>query len=149
MGAYLSARTRRRAQWLRLLSRPFRREICRGVPREADDPILRVRVLQRESGLTSVSHAGNASSNLAGVTKKSRDSDFGRSPLVRCGKYVSAACTPDLAPVQVRDSSGVILNRDCWRSTSASIRGARHASFEPINALRGGPGCAPEEPVAR
>jgi len=30
---------------------------------------------------------------------------------VRCGKYVSRACTLDLAPVQVRDTFGVLLNR--------------------------------------
>jgi len=45
------------------------------------------------------------------VSRKSRDSDSGRSPLVRCGKYVSRACTLDLAPVQVRDTFGVLLNR--------------------------------------
>jgi hypothetical protein len=44
---------------------------------------------------------------IVGVTKRSRDSDFGRSPLVRCGKYVSRACTLALAPVQVRDTFGV------------------------------------------
>jgi hypothetical protein len=52
----------------------------------------------------SSSHAGNASSNLAGVTEKSRDSDFGRSPLMRCGRYVSPGCTLDLAPVQLLGS---------------------------------------------
>ena len=53
----------------------------------------------------------SASSNLAGVTRKPRDSDSGRSPLVRCGKYVSRACRLDLAHVQVRDTLGVRLNR--------------------------------------
>ena len=48
---------------------------------------------------------------IVGVTKKLRDSDSGRSLLVRCGKYVSPACTLDLAPVQVRDRVGVLLNR--------------------------------------
>ncbi len=48
---------------------------------------------------------------IVGVTGKTRDSDFRRSPLVRCGKYVSRACTLDLAPVQVRDRVGVLLNR--------------------------------------
>jgi len=59
----------------------------------------------------SSSHAGNTSSKLVEVTRKSRDSDSGRSPLVRCGKYVPRACTLDLAPVQVRDTFGVLLNR--------------------------------------
>jgi hypothetical protein len=31
--------------------------------------------------------------------------------LMRCGKYVSRACTLDLARVQVRDTFGVLLNR--------------------------------------
>ena len=35
---------------------------------------------------------------IVGVTKRSRDSDFGWGPLVRRGKYVSPACTLDLAP---------------------------------------------------
>ena len=48
---------------------------------------------------------------IVGVTKNARDSDSGRSPLVRCGKYVSRACTLDFAPVQVRDTFGVLLNR--------------------------------------
>ena len=48
---------------------------------------------------------------VVGVTTEARDSDFGQSPLMRCGKYVSAACTLDLAPVQVRDTFGVLLNR--------------------------------------
>ena len=48
---------------------------------------------------------------IVGVTTEARDSDFGQSPLMRCGKYVSAACTLDLAPVQVRDTFGVLLNR--------------------------------------
>ena len=48
---------------------------------------------------------------IVGVTRKTRDSDFGRSPLVRCGKYVSPACTLALAPVQVRDTFGVLLKR--------------------------------------
>ena len=30
---------------------------------------------------------------------------------MRCGKYVSRACTLDLAPAQVRDTFGVLLNR--------------------------------------
>jgi hypothetical protein len=30
---------------------------------------------------------------------------------MRCGKYVSRACTLDLAPVQVRDTFGFVLNR--------------------------------------
>jgi len=30
---------------------------------------------------------------------------------VRCGKYVSRAFTLDVAPVQVRDTFGVLLNR--------------------------------------
>jgi len=30
---------------------------------------------------------------------------------MRCGKYVSPACTLDLAPVQVRATFGVLLNR--------------------------------------
>ena len=30
---------------------------------------------------------------------------------MRCGKYVSRACTLDLAPVQVRDISSGLLNR--------------------------------------
>ena len=47
---------------------------------------------------------------VVGVTGKSRDCDSGRSPLVRCGKYVSRACTLDLAPVQVGDTFGVPLN---------------------------------------
>jgi len=58
-----------------------------------------------------LSDAGNASSNLAGVTKKPRDSDFRRSPLVRCGKCVSPGCALDLAPVHVRNAFGVLLNR--------------------------------------
>jgi hypothetical protein len=61
--------------------------------------------------LRASSHAGNTSSNLAGVTKRTRDSDSGRSPSVRCGKYVSRTCTLDLAPVQVRNTFGVLLNR--------------------------------------
>jgi len=60
---------------------------------------------------TSASHAGNTSSNLVGVTTKSRDSDSGQSPLMRCGKYVSRKCTLDLAPVQVPDTFGVLLYR--------------------------------------
>ena len=48
---------------------------------------------------------------VVGVTKRSRDSDLRRSPLVRCGIYVSPACTLDLAPVQVRERVGVLLNR--------------------------------------
>ena len=30
---------------------------------------------------------------------------------MRCGKYVSPACTLELAPVQVRDTFGVLLHR--------------------------------------
>ena len=51
------------------------------------------------------------SSNLAGVTKQSRDSDSGQSPLVRCGKCVSPGCTLDPASVQVRNTFGVHLDR--------------------------------------
>ena len=47
---------------------------------------------------------------IVGVTTFSRDSDSGQSPLTRCGKYVSRACTLDLAPVQLRDTFGVLLN---------------------------------------
>jgi hypothetical protein len=66
--------------------------------------------------LRSASHSSMKAENwfqlcIVGVTKKTRDSDSGRSPLVRCGKYVSRACTLDLAPVQVRDTFGVLLNR--------------------------------------
>ncbi len=64
---------------------------------------------------------------------------------MRCGKYVSRACTLDLAPVQVRDTFGVLLNRASLEVTSVSIKGAWQASFEPINAVslawKCGPGC--------
>jgi len=48
---------------------------------------------------------------VVGVTTKSKDFDSGQSPLMRCGKCVSRACTQDLAPVQLRDTFGVLLNR--------------------------------------
>jgi hypothetical protein len=63
------------------------------------------------SAAADASHAGNVDSTSTGVTGKSRDSDSGRSPLLRCGKYVSRKCTLDLAPVQVRDTFCVLLNR--------------------------------------
>ena len=47
---------------------------------------------------------------IVGVTKKTGDSDSGRSPLVRCGKYVSRASILDLAPVQVRDTFSASLS---------------------------------------
>ena len=48
---------------------------------------------------------------VVGVTRKQGDSDSGRSRLMRCGKHVSRACTFDLAPLQVRDALGVLVNR--------------------------------------
>jgi hypothetical protein len=68
------------------------------------------------AAIRSSSHSSMKAENwfqlrIVGVTKKSRDSDSGRSPLVRCGKYVSRACTLDPAPVQVRDTFSVLLNR--------------------------------------
>jgi hypothetical protein len=106
----------------------------------------RGRKMLRRLAASDASHAGNTSSNLVGVTKKTRDSDFGRSPLVRCGKCVSPACTLDLAPVQVRDTFGVLLKRLNRAVPSANIKCAWQASFEPINAVSPGkkpsPGCA-------
>ena len=68
------------------------------------------------AAIRSLSHSSMKAENwfqlrIVGVTKKTRDSDSGRGPLVRCGKYVSRACTLDLAPDQVRDRVGVLLNR--------------------------------------
>ena len=73
-------------------------------------------VQAHHAALRSSSHSSMKTENwfqlcVFGVTQKTRDSDFGRSPLVRCGKYVSLACTLDLAPVQVRDTFGVLLSR--------------------------------------
>jgi hypothetical protein len=68
-----------------------------------------------DAAIRSSSHSSMKAENwfqlrIVGVTKNTRDSDSGRSPLVRCGKYVSRACTLDLAPVQVRDTFCVLLN---------------------------------------
>jgi len=43
---------------------------------------------------------------------------------MRCGKYVSPACTLDLAPVQVRATVGVPLNRASLKVGSVNIKGA-------------------------
>ena len=71
--------------------------------------------VQGHAALRSSSHSSMKAENwfqlrVVGVTKKTRDSDFGRSPLMRCGKYVSPACTLNLAPVQVRATFGVLVN---------------------------------------
>jgi hypothetical protein len=42
---------------------------------------------------------------------------------VRCGKYVSAACTLDLAPVQVGDTFNVLLNRASLEVSFGKDRG--------------------------
>ncbi len=43
---------------------------------------------------------------------------------MRCGKYVSPACTLDLAPVQVHNTLGVFHNRESLGGRrSASVKG--------------------------
>jgi len=42
---------------------------------------------------------------------------------MRCGKYVSLACTLDLPPVQVRDTFGILLNRASWEVPFGKCQG--------------------------
>jgi len=70
----------------------------------------------RHAALRSLSHSSMKAENsfqlqVLGVTGKTRDSDFGQRPLVRCGLCVSPARTLVLARVQDWERVGVPLDR--------------------------------------
>jgi len=88
-----------------------------------------------QAAIRSSSHSSMKTENwfqlrIVGVTNRSRDSDFGRSPLAGCGKYVSRACTLALAPVQVRDTFGVCSCDAEWLAAVAR-RGSRERGRAP------------------
>ena len=84
--------------------------------------------MRRGLAASDASHAGNASSNLAGVTlKKTRDSDSDRSPLVRCGKYVSRGCTWTSYLFRFATLSAFLINR-AWLEVPVGKHQVRRAS---------------------
>jgi hypothetical protein len=106
------------------------------------------------AAIRSSSHSSMKAENwfqlrIVGVTTKTRDSDSGQSPLMRCGKYVSRACTLDLAPVQVLATFGVLLNRRSRRRSASSMsssnsvgrrRFSQWSSLVRMRAFEGMPG---------
>ena len=61
---------------------------------------------------------------------------------MRCGKYVSRACTLDLAPVQVRDTFGVLPNRASLELFGADdvFPTGSGVGIVPVRSLDGQPG---------